>query len=107
MEGSIYRLLCNTIRGAYVSYDKAMGAADIIEMALGIDHNITYQCLCDHVRGKYCSYDRAEKAASKIYERFVKCMQERGREYINKNTRCMSNRVEMAPTYISNVIINA
>ena len=93
MEGSIYRLLCNTIRGAYVSYDKAEGAAEIIEMALGIDYNISYQCLCSHVRGEYCSYDKAEMVASKIYEKFVKCMQERGREYNDKNRCCTVNGV--------------
>ena len=65
-ESKIYSILCNTIRGAYVSYDAASHAASAIEKEFKGTFSDAYDAICRSVRGSYCSYDRASSCASLI-----------------------------------------
>ena len=62
----IYDILCSTLRGAYVSYDKADTAASAIDNKYNGSYSVAYDEICSSIRGGYCSYDKARFCANSI-----------------------------------------
>ena len=65
-SNEIYNILCSTVRGAYVSYDRASTAARSIDNKYNGTYRVAYDQICSTIRGAYCSYDKAQYCANCI-----------------------------------------
>lgn len=71
LSRQIYEELCNSIRGGYVSYEKADSAAKSLSANLQIPYDFARELMLDYARGKYCSYDTASSYANMMAERIL------------------------------------